>query len=68
MFYTQQHNIINGHGVWHYLVSTPIGDIHIVEWEGKGMELDRVIIYADNEKAERKFNAVCKAMLSGKMF
>ena len=67
MFYTQQHNTINGRGVWHYLIDTPIGHIHVVEYEQQSRELVRFIIDADNDKAERKFTSICKGILNGKL-
>ena len=65
-FYTQEHATIYGHGVWHYLISTPIGDIHIVEWEGKGMGLERKLFDCDNSAAEKEFQKVAANMLKGR--
>lgn len=64
--YLQEHAVIFGHNVWHYLISSTIGDFHIVEVEGKGMEIHTSIIENDNEKAERTFNRFCKDLLNGK--
>ena len=67
MFYTQQHNIINGRGIWHYLIDTPIGQIHVVQYEAPSMEITRFIIDGNNDKAERKFANICKGILNGKL-
>ena len=67
MLYTQQHNTINGRGIWHYLIDTPIGHIHVVEYESQSRELFRFLIDQDNEKAERKFASICKSILNGKL-
>ena len=39
--YTQNESKINGRGVWLYLIDTPIGQIHVVEYENPQMELTR---------------------------
>ena len=31
--YTQNESKINGRGVWHYLIDTPIGQIHVIGYE-----------------------------------
>ena len=65
--YIQEHATIYGHGVWHYMISATIGNIHIVEYEGKGMALEgTTLILADNQKAERLFKKYCNGILSGK--
>jgi hypothetical protein len=61
--YLQRESNINGHSVFHYLISTSIGNIHIVEYEDKGMELKRFIIEEDNDKAEQKYNLCCKYII-----
>lgn len=66
-FYTQEHATIYGHGVWHYLITTPIGQFHVVEWEGAGMQIGRKIIEDDNASAERLFKKKCTDLLNGKM-
>lgn len=65
--YIQEHATIYGHGVWHYMISSTIGDIHIVEYEGKGMGIETTLILADNQKAERLFKKYCNGILSGKL-
>ena len=65
--YQQEHATIYGHGVWHYLIDTAIGQIHVVEYEGKGMELQRKIIEYDNSKAEKLFKRICTDILNGKV-
>lgn len=64
--YQQEHATIHGHGVWHYLVDTSIGQIHVVEYEARGMEMITKIVLNDNGKAERLFKSFCKLLLSGK--
>lgn len=67
MFYTQEHNIINNREIWHYLIDTPIGKFHIIEYETQSKELSRFIIDGDDKKAEQKFLSICKGILTGKM-
>lgn len=65
-FYEQEHCVIYGHGVWHYLVTLPIGNVHICEHEGAGMALQRKY-FESNQKAEQYFQSVCKKLLYGKV-
>lgn len=64
-FYTQEHCTIYGHNVWHYLAALPIGNIHIIDYEGQGMRIVRTIIDEDNAKAERLFKRICNRLLKG---
>lgn len=64
--YLQEHATIYGHQVFHYLISSTIGNIHIVQYEQKGFELKEVVIMDDNDKAEKQFKAFCNRLLSGK--
>ena len=64
--YQQEHANINGRGVWHYLIDTQIGQIHVVEYEGRGMEIKTHLILNDNDKAEKLFKKCCKDLLDGK--
>lgn len=64
-FYTQEQSNINGRNVWRYLVSTPIGNIHIVQYEQKTMEI-KTFLYAENlDDAEKKYKTVVKGILNG---
>ena len=65
--YTQNESKINGRGVWHYLIDTPIGQIHVVEYENPQMELTRFLIDSNLEKATLKYNAICKNIVAGKL-
>ena len=65
--YTQNESKINGRGVWHYLIDTRIGQIHVIEYENPQMELIRFLIDGDLEKATAKYNAVCRNILAGKI-
>lgn len=65
--YTQNESKINGRGVWHYLIDTPIGQIHVVEYENTQMELIRFLIDSNMEKARAKYNAICKNIVAGRI-
>lgn len=62
--YTQQHVLINGRNLWHYLIDTPIGHIHVVECELPTKELKRYIIDGDNDLAEKKYYYLMKKMIN----
>ena len=65
-FYQQNHSIINGRNVWHYMVSTPVSNIHIIKHESiLGMETD--LLTESNSKAEKKYDQICMAMVKGKL-
>ena len=55
----KRHSVINGRNVWHYLIETPIGNIHVVEYEQPGKEIKRFLIDENNEVAEKKYRAIC---------
>ena len=64
-FYTQAESKVNGRGVWHYMVVTPIGNFNIVEFEQVGGELKRFIFDGWYEKAESKYQAIVKGIVRG---
>lgn len=64
--YLQNTATINGRRVWLYLVDTDAGQINIVQYEKVGLEIVTELIFNDWDKAERKFNTICKRMLDGK--
>jgi hypothetical protein len=61
----EQESCINGRNVYHYLIDTSIGEIHIVEYEEKSKVLTRFTT-DDKMAAIKKYNACCKKILSGK--
>lgn len=65
--YRQEHAIINSREVWHYLITSDLGDIHVVQWERSvaNPELEEFIT-RDNEKAGAKFRAICNDIMRGK--
>ena len=64
-FFTQEQSNINGRGVWRYLATTPIGNIHIVQYERKGKEIE-TFLYSDRlDKAEQKYKSIIKGILNG---
>lgn len=68
--YTQNLATINGRNIGHYLVDTSVGQINVIQYEKRKPdypELETILIYGDYEKAERKFNNICKQILNGRM-
>jgi len=65
-FYEQEHAVIYGHNVWHYLIDTPIGQYHVIQYEGRGSEIKETIIRGNNDKAQKMFQRFCKNLLAGK--
>ena len=66
-FYEQEKATINGRLIAHYLCSTPIGDIHIVQYEKLSMEIVDEYIGFSNQKAEKTFNRICKKIIDNKI-
>ena len=66
-FFTQNESKVNGRGVWHYMITTPIGNFSIVEYEQIGGELKRFMFDGWYEKAERKYTQIVAGIASGKL-
>lgn len=64
--YTQKESIINGRGIWHYLISTPIGNFNIIEYEKQSKEIERKIFDENHDATCKYYNKTIKAMLVGK--
>ena len=64
--YQQEHATIYGRNVWHYLIDTAIGQIHVVQFEKRGSKIYEKLIFNDNDKAEKVFKTFCKDLLDGK--
>lgn len=66
-FYQQNHSTIDGRNIWHYLIVTPIGHIHVVQYEERSLELKRFIIDESLSKAEKKYTQICVGIAKGKL-
>jgi len=66
-FYEQEKATINGRLIAHYLCSTPIGDIHIVQYENQSLEVIDEYLGFSNQKAEKSFNKICKKIIDNKI-
>lgn len=64
--YTQNIATINGRNIGHYLVTTSVGQINIIQYEKPSEEIETILIYGDYEKAERTFTKVCNDILKGR--
>lgn len=67
MYYTQNHAQVGTRNIWHYLLDSEVGQVHIVQYEKPGKELETFLFYYDNEKAEKKFKSLVKRMVEGKI-
>jgi hypothetical protein len=65
--YQQNHANIKDRNVWHYLIDSSIGQINIVQYEATSKEITEFFIPHDHGKAEKKFDSICKAIISGKL-
>jgi len=64
---TKMESEINGHGVWYYVIESPIGQIDIVEYEAEGQEIKR-FLFDRIDSAEKKYYAICKKVLTLKPY
>ena len=66
-FYTQAGCEINGRHVWFYLITSPIGDTEIIQYEMKSYEIKEYVFRGEYEKAEKKYQSLCLQMIKGKI-
>lgn len=66
-FITKNEAMINGKHVYLYQMETPIGNIFALKLEG-GKDEETITLFGGTEqdKAEKKFKAICKSLLAGK--
>lgn len=64
-YFVQETACIYGHNIGHYLITCPLGNIHVVQWEGYCQKIERKY-FEDNNKAERYFKRICNQILNGK--
>ena len=63
--YQQERATIYGRNVWHYLIDTAIGQIHIVQYEASYRgEIIEEVIRNNNTKAEKAFKKFCNKILN----
>lgn len=57
---------IDGRGVWKYLIQSPIGDIHIIQYEEHpDPALVTKVFYYEDAKAEKYYKTICRKMVNG---
>ena len=64
--FTQNIATINGRNIGQYLIDTDLGQISLIQYEMPDRRLKTELIYNDWDKAEKRFNTICKQMLDGK--
>lgn len=64
--YTQNIATINSRNIGHYLVTTSVGQINVIQYEKPSAEIETILICGDYEKAERTFTKVCNDILKGR--
>lgn len=66
--YEQRHAVINNRHIWQYLVSSAIGNIHIVEFEFDTKEICRRLFdESELDKASKYFDYTCKKIIDGRI-
>lgn len=64
--YEQKKADINGFSVWLYMISCSIGNLFIVEWEGRGKDIHDKIFREDIAGAEKLFKKKCTNLINGR--
>ena len=64
--YTKSQSEINGRGIWHYMIETPIGRFNVVEYEEPSMQIKRFVYDEQQEIAEQQYKRIAHKMVSGK--
>lgn len=64
--FTQNSAVINGRKVYQYLIDSDIGKISVIQYGKPTLEIVTELIYNDWDKAEKRFNTICKQILDGK--
>lgn len=65
--YTQRESTIYGRKIWLYLISSPIGNIAVVDYEQPGKEIVRKLFGDSYDKAENYYCKVCRKILASKI-
>lgn len=65
--YTQGHSVIGSRNVWHYLISTEIGQINVIQYEQPDLCLKTILYYNNYAAAEKKYEQIAVAMLKGRI-
>ena len=60
------HSTIYGRNVWLYEISTPLGNLYIVQWEKSTLELEEKYFGRNYSKADKYAVSICKKILEGK--
>lgn len=68
MFTTLAESTINGQKVWKHLLSTPIGNIYVVQYEVKTEHNILTFLFEEDlGAAERKYKQLIRGITSGKL-
>ena len=63
----KRENKINGRGVWHYEIDSPLGMINVVDYEQADKTIKRFLFDGQEDEAGKKFRVVSTKMLNGKI-
>ena len=61
--YCIKHSEIEGRGVWHYMIDSPVGQVHLIQYEKADKELVTEMAYNNSDKASRTFKRICMKIL-----
>lgn len=63
----QNHSMVNGRNVWHFLISSSIGNFAIVDYEQSNKKVKRFIFNEDYEASEKKYESLIIGIIKGKV-
>ena len=64
---TLAHSTIDGRNVWLYQIESPIGNIHIVDYEQRDMSIKRTMFEEQLNRAEKKYSETVKKIAGGRL-
>ena len=57
----------DGRNAWLHKIITPIGDIWVVQYENKGLEIQTPLMTYDEGKAWVKYERIVNGLMNGKL-
>lgn len=64
---TLAHSTVDGRSVWLYQFVTPIGSIHVLDYEQKNVTIKRKLYDEQQSKAEKDYVQIIKKIAAGKL-
>lgn len=67
MFSVLSHSVIDTRNVWIYELTTPLGDIYVVDWQKPDETVERRLFDGEKSKAEKLYTSIVTKIANGRM-